>query len=79
MPFRRPGGHSGRYGMMWVAGPGVPSGDVGVTSSFDVAPTIVDLLGQPPVAGMSGRSLLRPGGAQRLAVAADRGDGVRTA
>jgi arylsulfatase A-like enzyme len=33
-------------------------GDHGVRSAFDVVPTLVDLLGEAPVAGLSGTSLL---------------------
>jgi hypothetical protein len=58
VPIRRTGGHTGPYGMAYVASPSVPVGDMGVRSSFDVAPTVVELLGRPPVPGMSGTSLL---------------------
>jgi len=61
VPLRRTGGHTGRYGMAYVAAPGITVGDLGVRSSFDVAPTIVELLGCPRIEGMSGKSLLRPG------------------
>jgi hypothetical protein len=60
VPLRRTGGHTGRYGMACVAAPAVPAGDRGVRSSFDVAPTIVELLGCRPIVGMSGASLLKP-------------------
>jgi predicted AlkP superfamily phosphohydrolase/phosphomutase len=59
IPYRRPGGHTGPHGMAWLAGEGLPAGDFGVRSSFDVAPTIVELLGEALVPGMSGESLLR--------------------
>jgi predicted AlkP superfamily phosphohydrolase/phosphomutase len=59
IPYRRPGGHTGPYGTAWLAGEGLPPGDFGVRSSFDVAPTIVELLGEAPIPGMSGESLLR--------------------
>jgi predicted AlkP superfamily phosphohydrolase/phosphomutase len=58
LPFRRPGGHSGPYGMAYVAGDNVTAGDYAVRSSFDVVPTIVELLGEQLPAGLSGRSLL---------------------
>ena len=58
LPYRRPGGHTGRYGMAWIAGDGIAAGDRGVRSSFDVAPTLLDLLGETPQGPMSGRSLL---------------------
>lgn len=58
LPYRRPGGHTGPHGMAWLAGTALAPGDCGVRSSFDVAPTLVDLLGEGPLPGMSGRSLL---------------------
>jgi predicted AlkP superfamily phosphohydrolase/phosphomutase len=58
MPLRRTGGHTGRNGVAYVAAPGLAPGDRGVRSSFDVAPTLVELLGCPPVSGMCGKSLL---------------------
>ena len=60
VPMRRTGGHTGRHGMAYIATPGVTVGDLGVRSSFDVAPTMVELLGCPPIASMSGTSLLKP-------------------
>jgi predicted AlkP superfamily phosphohydrolase/phosphomutase len=58
VPLRRTGGHTGRYGMAYISAPSVPVGDIGVRSSFDVAPTLVELLGCPPLAGITGTSLL---------------------
>jgi predicted AlkP superfamily phosphohydrolase/phosphomutase len=58
LPFRRPGGHTGRYGMAYVSAPGITAGDYGVRSSFDVVPTIVGLAGETPPPHLSGRSLL---------------------
>jgi arylsulfatase A-like enzyme len=43
--------------MAYVAAPGLAAGDHGVCSSFDVVPTIIDLLGGPPIPGVSGCSL----------------------
>jgi choline-sulfatase len=42
-----------------VAGPGVPRGTLvtGAVSSIDIAPTLADLAGVPPIAGAEGRSL----------------------
>jgi predicted AlkP superfamily phosphohydrolase/phosphomutase len=60
VPLRRTGGHTGRYGMAYVVGTPLGAGDHGVRSSFDVAPTLVELLGCGPRADISGRSLLRP-------------------
>jgi predicted AlkP superfamily phosphohydrolase/phosphomutase len=65
LPYRRTGGHTNPYGYASVSGPGIADGEHGVASSFDVAPTIVDLLGGR-VEGLSGSSFLprirRPGG-----------------
>jgi hypothetical protein len=44
--------------MAYVANDGVRPGDYGVRSSFDVVPTIVDLLGESLAPGLSGQSLL---------------------
>jgi predicted AlkP superfamily phosphohydrolase/phosphomutase len=63
VPYRRTGGHTGRYGFAYVADPRLGVGEGGVRSAFDVAPTIVELLGCAPVDGMSGTSLLRPASA----------------
>jgi predicted AlkP superfamily phosphohydrolase/phosphomutase len=57
LPFRRTGGHTGPYGMAYLAGGGIAAGDYGVRSSFDVVPTIVELLGEQLPPGLSGRSL----------------------
>ncbi len=57
LPYRRTGGHTGPYGIAYLAGDGITSGDGGVRSSFDVVPTIVELLGEAPARELSGRSL----------------------
>jgi len=57
LPYRRTGGHTGPYGMAYLAGDGIIAGDYGVRSSFDVVPTIVELLGEKPPPELSGRSL----------------------
>ena len=44
--------------MAYVVAPGFEPADRGVRSSFDAAPTIVELLGDQPRAQMSGKSLL---------------------
>ena len=59
VPYRRSGGHSGRHGVAWIAAPGIGPADGGAASSFDVVPTLVDLLGLDPLDGLSGSSLLR--------------------
>lgn len=58
VPLRRTGGHTGRHGVAYVAAPGLASGDRGVRSAFDVAPTLADLLGTAMPDRLSGVSLL---------------------
>lgn len=58
IPFRRPGGHTGRFGMAYLSNVELRAGDMGVRSSFDVVPTLIDLLGEPRPEGLSGASLL---------------------
>jgi hypothetical protein len=58
LPYRRTGGHTGPYGMAYLAGDAIAPGDGGVRSSFDVVPTIIALLGERPSPAISGRSLL---------------------
>jgi predicted AlkP superfamily phosphohydrolase/phosphomutase len=58
VPFRRPGGHTGAYGMAYVSNVGLEAGDRGVRSSFDVVPTLIELLGEPVPDGLSGASFL---------------------
>ena len=58
VPVRRTGGHTGRHGVAYLAAPAVAPGDRGIRSSFDVVPTLVQLLGCPPLAGVTGTSLL---------------------
>jgi hypothetical protein len=57
-PHRRTGGHTGPYGMAFIANDGLRAADYGVRSSFDVVPTIVELLGESMAPGWSGKSLL---------------------
>ncbi len=59
IPFRRTGGHTGPFGMAYVSNVEVESGDRGLRSSFDVVPTLIELLGEPLPDGLSGASLLR--------------------
>src|SRR5436190_842785 len=58
VPFRRTGGHTGPFGFAVVVGNRAEVGDHGVRSAFDVAPTVVDLVGGSPLKNMDGRSLL---------------------
>jgi predicted AlkP superfamily phosphohydrolase/phosphomutase len=55
--LRRTGGHTGRHGLAYVVAPGFRAGDHGVRSSFDIAPTLVRLLGCAPIPGMTGTAL----------------------
>lgn len=58
LPYLRTGGHTGKYGFLFVAGDDVPAGDYGVASSFDVVPTVIELLGENKRPGTSGKSLV---------------------
>jgi predicted AlkP superfamily phosphohydrolase/phosphomutase len=57
LPYRRTGGHTGGHGAAYITGAGRP-GFGGVRSAFDVVPTIFQLMGVEPPAGLSGQSLL---------------------
>jgi predicted AlkP superfamily phosphohydrolase/phosphomutase len=57
LPYRRTGGHTGPFGFAFVDSPDVAPGDLGVASSFDVAPTLVELVAARAVAGISGSAL----------------------
>jgi predicted AlkP superfamily phosphohydrolase/phosphomutase len=57
IPYRRTGGHTGSNGFMYVSGSDIAPYNGGVVSSFDVVPTIIELLGERRPAGISGRSL----------------------
>jgi predicted AlkP superfamily phosphohydrolase/phosphomutase len=59
VPLRRTGGHN-RHGVAYLAAPGLEPGKRGVRSAFDVAPTIVQLLGVEPPTRLTGKSLLSP-------------------
>jgi hypothetical protein len=58
VPHRRTGGHTGPYGYASLSGPGIVGGEYGVVSAFDIAPTVVELLGGPEVDGLSGSSVV---------------------
>jgi predicted AlkP superfamily phosphohydrolase/phosphomutase len=62
VPYRRTGGHTGAQGFLYIKGNGIASSDGGLVSSFDVVPTILDLLGEAKMPGISGRSLAREPG-----------------
>jgi predicted AlkP superfamily phosphohydrolase/phosphomutase len=57
IPLRRTGGHT-PHGVAYLAAPGVAPGDRSVRSSFDIVPTIVELLGAKPSTPITGKSLL---------------------
>lgn len=59
VPYRRTGGHTGALGFLYIVGDGIAPGNGGLVSSFDVVPTIIDLLGEGRAPGISGRSLAR--------------------
>ena len=58
LPYLRTGGHTGKYGFLNIVGDHIPAGRHGVASSFDVVPTIIELLGQSRLPRVSGDSLL---------------------
>jgi predicted AlkP superfamily phosphohydrolase/phosphomutase len=57
VPYRRPGGHTGKHGFAHFSGDCVAPGEWGLTSSYDVVPTILALLGVE-ANRLSGSSLL---------------------
>ncbi|MCS3903363.1 putative AlkP superfamily phosphohydrolase/phosphomutase [Methylohalomonas lacus] len=57
IPYRRTGGHTGPYGFLCTAGEGIRPTDRGITSSFNVVPTVLDLLGETIPQHISGQSL----------------------
>jgi hypothetical protein len=56
-PPRRTGGHTSPWGACFISGPGIDPADLGTRSSFDVIPTIFDLLGSPAPWQLSGEPL----------------------
>ena len=57
-PYRRTGGHTGKYGMAYLSERNLPPGDYGLASSFDVVPTLFDLLEENVPSHIAGKSLL---------------------
>jgi predicted AlkP superfamily phosphohydrolase/phosphomutase len=57
LPYRRTGGHTGERGFLYIAGEGIRAGERGHASTFDVVPTLLDLLGEARLPGISGSSL----------------------
>jgi predicted AlkP superfamily phosphohydrolase/phosphomutase len=58
IPLRRSGGHTGPFGLAYLKSSGVAADDRGIRSSFDVVPTIIELLGESVPPGISGGGLL---------------------
>ena len=58
VPYRRTGGHTGLFGMAYIAADKIASGDLGQRSSFDIVPTLFELLGERLPQNISGHSLL---------------------
>ena len=58
VPYRRTGGHTGLFGMAYIRADNIAPGDCGRRSSFDVVPTLFDLLGEQMPSKISGHSLL---------------------
>ena len=59
VPQRRTGGHTGKCGYAALFSPSITAGDYGHASAFDVAPTLLSLLGEPLPQDLCG-SPLRP-------------------
>ncbi len=57
VPYRRTGGHTGDWGVLFARGAGIPPGARGEANAFDVAQTLIDLLGEQPAPDLSGQSL----------------------
>ena len=72
VPLHKTGHHTGEHGIAYLAAPGIPPGERGVHSAFDVAPTIVHLLGAEPTIRLTGKSLLytpvRVGSSKKVSV-----------
>ena len=58
LPFRRPGGHTGETGVAYFAGEGIPVSRHASRSSFDVVPTLIEMLGETVPAHLTGESFL---------------------
>jgi predicted AlkP superfamily phosphohydrolase/phosphomutase len=57
VPYRRTGGHTGPYGFASFSGPKIVPGDYGVVSSFDIAPTVLELVTGRSSTGLSGTTI----------------------
>src|SRR5690606_26767615 len=63
-PYRPTGGPTGAHGMALIAGDGFAPGQYAPRSAFDIAPTLIDLLGETPGPAISGVSALNDLAAQ---------------
>lgn len=59
-PARRTGGHSGGYGALYIKSARLAPGEYPLRSSFDVAPSIIDLMGHVRPNSIDGESVLAP-------------------
>jgi predicted AlkP superfamily phosphohydrolase/phosphomutase len=57
VPYRRTGGHTEAWGFLYIAGNDVTPRDAGCAGSFDVVPTLLDLVGEARPPGLSGTPL----------------------
>ncbi len=62
----KPGKWHRLYGVLMIAGRGIPPGRVDTATLYDIAPTILALAGLPLAADMKGAPLLKPAGAGQL-------------
>ena len=60
VPYRRTGGHTGPYGVAFVAAEGVGPGRYGVRPTVDLVPSLVEMLGVRLEGSVSGASFLEP-------------------
>ncbi len=56
VPYRRTGGHRG-HGIAWIDAEATMPGDYGITSSFDIVPTVLNMLGERSTGSVSGRAI----------------------
>jgi hypothetical protein len=58
IPYRRTGGHTGPHGVAYLVATELPAADYGLRSTFDIVPTIVQLLGESSARPLSGEGAL---------------------
>lgn len=59
IPYRRSGGHTSPYRVMYLSGPGNRPGVYSERSSFDLVPTLLELLDEIPGKPISGSRMLK--------------------